>query len=269
MPESVVHANSRGGAAPLQGHYGVASRRNKNVQPPSRVRPAPQPPDYRLLARPRTNNYYSATGGCPCVPRAAAHPGSWRLKFAQLRSVDVPRGAQSKKAHVGHSCCVPRGDMYGWRPGPHRVLAKNTAASGLCDTFGNMAFKRKTSVEGGDSDVSSVNQRKLDDLESLILHEYDERRNIEMDVDELKEIQLQGTQDAYKLDYENEWKRRMASAASEDQLQDLLREVRDIVKRPLNQTNMDILRRIVEHQEKLIELRALKANEDYPQIIYP
>ena len=43
-------------------------------------------PNYKLLTIPRTNNYYAATGGCPCVPRVAAHPGSWRMKEAQLRS---------------------------------------------------------------------------------------------------------------------------------------------------------------------------------------
>ncbi|PWU84561.1 hypothetical protein C4B63_218g32 [Trypanosoma cruzi] len=89
------------------------------------------------------------------------------------------------------------------------------------------------------------------------------------DVDELKDIQQRGTHEDYRLDYFNEMKRKEASAASEAQLHDLLREVRAIVKRPLNQTNMDILRRVVDRQEYLMQLRARKANEDYPQIVYP
>ncbi|KEG08908.1 hypothetical protein DQ04_06201020 [Trypanosoma grayi] len=256
-------------AGPLQGSYSAAARHHKKYHQCDCYGHPMGLPNYKVLAQPRTNNYYSATGGCPCIPRAAAHPGSWRLKEAQLRSSKHSHGVGCMKTRPGATCCVHAGETYGWRPGPHTVLAKNTAASGLCDTFGNMAFKRPTGLRDKESDVSSVCQQKLEDLEALILEEHEARRNVEMDVDELKNIQLQGTQDAYKQDYGNEKKRQLAAAASEAQLNDLLREVRAIVKRPLNQTNMDILRSVVDRQERLMHLRKLKANEDFPKIIDP
>lgn len=266
-----VRAKSPAGVALPQVPQGAASPHSKKAQqnnPSRRLQPLP---NYKLLTQPRTNNYYAATGGCPCIPRAAAHPGSWRLRAVQLRSTTVPRGAHKNcgAAAAAASCCVPRGDMYGWRPGPHRVLARNTAASGLCDTFGNMAFKRPKKAGDGESEASHVDKQELEDLEELILEEHRARREVELDVEELKEIQRNGTQGAYKLDFENEKNRELAAAATEDQLNALLNEVRGIVKRPLNQTNMGILRRVVEKQEKLMELRRLKANETYPQIIYP
>ncbi|KAG8341303.1 hypothetical protein ERJ75_000356000 [Trypanosoma vivax] len=226
-------------------------------------------PNYKLLAQPRTNNYYASTGGCPCIPRVAAHPGSWRHKQGQLRSAAHGHVLSCTLKRPGNTCCVHAGETYGWRPGPHTVLAKNCAGSGLCDTFGNMAFKRPIRVRDRDSDVSSVCQQKLDDLEALILEEHERRRIVEMDIDELKEIKEKGTVDDYKLDFQNEKKREQASAASEEQLNDLLREVRGIVQRPLNHTNIDILRRIVRRQEHITQLRAQKAAEDFPPIIHP
>ncbi|EKG06018.1 hypothetical protein TCSYLVIO_002898 [Trypanosoma cruzi] len=254
---------------PMQGSYTVAARHQKKYHQCDCYGHPQGLPNYKILAQPRTNNYYLATGGCPCIPRAVAHPGSWRLKAAQLRSATQTHAVSCTKSRPDATCCVHAGETYGWKPGPHRVLAKNTAASGLCDTFGNMAFKKPTGVRDKDSDVSSVCQQKLEDLEALILDEHEARRNVEMDVDELKDIQQRGTHEDYRLDYFNEMKRKEASAASEAQLHDLLREVRAIVKRPLNQTNMDILRRVVDRQEYLMQLRARKANEDYPQIVYP
>ncbi|AAZ11059.1 uncharacterized protein TEOVI_000201200 [Trypanosoma equiperdum] len=226
-------------------------------------------PNYKVLAQPRTNNYYNATGGCPCIPRSAAHPGSWRNKREQLRSTanHFPFGCTKKRP--GTTCCVHAGETYGWLPGPHKVLAKNCAASGLCDTFGNMAFKKPIRSQDKDSDVSSVTTQKLAKLEELILREHGERRRIEMDVDELEDIKKRGAENDYKVDYENEKKRKQAMAASEGQLKELLREVRGIVNRPLNQTNIDILRGIVDRQEQFMQLRSLRAHEDFPPIIHP
>ncbi|RNE98312.1 hypothetical protein TraAM80_08842 [Trypanosoma rangeli] len=269
MADVTSNTKSQGGVAPMQGSYPVASRRHKKYHHCDCYGHPLGLPNYKLLAQPRTNNYYHATGGCPCIPRAVAHPGSWRLKSAQLRSATSVHPVNCTKKRFGPTCCVHTGQTYGWKPGPHIVLAKNTAASGLCDTFGNMAFKRRMEARDKDSDVSSVCPQKLEDLEALILEEHEARRNVEKDVDELKDIQLNGTQDDYKLDYRNEKLRKEAAAASEAQLHDLLREVRGIVKRPLNQTNMGILRRVVERQERLMQQRALKASEDYPQIVYP
>ncbi|RNF04657.1 uncharacterized protein Tco025E_07914 [Trypanosoma conorhini] len=269
MADATADAKPQEGAAPLQGSYPVASRHHKRPHPSAPYRRPVALPNYKVLAQPRTNNYYHATGGCPCIPRAVAHPGSWRLKEAQLRSSTAAHPATWSRKRPTATCCVHSAQTYGWKPGPHTVLAKNTAASGLCDTFGNMAFKRPTGVRDKDSEVSSVCAQKLEDLEALILEEHEARRNVEMDVGELQDIQREGTQDDYKLDYRNEKLRKEAAAASEAQLHDLLREVRGIVKRPLNQTNIDILRRVVERQECLMQQRALKAREDYPQIVFP
>ncbi|KAH9601008.1 hypothetical protein LSM04_006530 [Trypanosoma melophagium] len=253
--------------APLQGSYGAASRHHKKYHQCDCYGHTEGLPNYKVLAQPRTNNYYCATGGCPCIPRAVAHPGSWRLKASQLRSATHTLGVGCTKKRPGKTCCVHAGETYGWKPGPHTVLAKNTAASGLCDTFGNMAFKSRTGLRENVSDVSSVCTQKLEDLEALILEEHEARRNVEMDVDELKDIQEKGTQDLYKQEFENEKKRKLAAMATETQFNDLMREIRAIVKRPLNQINMDILRSVVERQERLMRLRAAKAHEDYPPIL--
>lgn len=117
--------------------------------------------------------------------------------------------------------------------------------------------------------MSSVTTQKLAKLEELILREHGERRRIEMDVDELEDIKKRGAENDYKVDYENEKKRKQAMAASEGQLKELLREVRGIVNRPLNQTNIDILRGIVDRQEQFMQLRSLRAHEDFPPIIHP
>ncbi|CCD17668.1 unnamed protein product [Trypanosoma congolense IL3000] len=226
-------------------------------------------PNYKALAQPRTNNYYNAVGGCPCIPRSVARPGSWRQKRDQIRSASNYRQTWCAKGHPNATCCVHAGEAYGWLPGPHGVLSKNCAASGLCDTFGNMEFKRPPRRGDIGSDVSSVNTQKLEGLESLILKEHGERRRIEMDVDELEEIKKKGTEEDYKLDFHNEKSRKLAMAATESQLKGLVREVRGIVDRPLNQTNIDILRGIIDRQERLMKLRAAKATEDFPPIIHP
>ncbi|KAK7198081.1 hypothetical protein NESM_000764200 [Novymonas esmeraldas] len=217
-------------------------------------------PDYKLLAMPRTNNYYAATGGCPCVPRVAAHPGSWRLKEGQLRSAAYRSGTgcdnKGKSTASGAGCCYHSGDQFGWRRGPHRVLDKNTAATGKCDTFGNLAFKSTSgayrSGSGDDfSDVSSASPQKLEDLEALILEEHQQRMRVEADVDELADIQQSGTADLYKKTHNDAARRRLLAQISDVELQELLREVKDIVDRPLHQTNMDLLRRILHRQEHL------------------
>lgn len=231
-------------------------------------------PNYKLLAIPRTNNYYAATGGCPCIPRAAAHPGSWRLKESQMRSATYRHGTGclKKSQHPGpapqHCCCRHTGYQYGWKPGPHTVYAKNTAATGKCDTFGNLAFKSKSnayhSIDDDVSDVSSATPQKLADLEALILEEHDQRMLVEMDVEELDEVQKSGTQEAFKKNFEKEALRRRLATISEQELQDLLREIKDIVERPLNQTNMDLLRRILVRQDHLQKQREYYAAKKVP-----
>ncbi|KAG5497629.1 hypothetical protein JKF63_03894 [Porcisia hertigi] len=226
-------------------------------------------PDYKLLAIPRTNNYYAATGGCPCIPRVAAHPGSWRLKEGQLRSSTYRcgTGCIKKSAALNSRCCHHSGDQYGWRRGPHTVLDKNTAATGKCDTFGNLAFKSKSSAYGavyGDdlSDVSSASPQKLEDLEALILEEHQQRMRVEEDVDELVTIKHDGTADFYKKKYNDAARRRLLSQISDVELEDLIRDVKNIVNRPLNQTNMDLLRRILHRQEHLQRQREYYAARD-------
>ena len=171
-------------------------------------------PNYKLLTIPRTNNYYAATGGCPCVPRVAAHPGSWRMKEAQLRS-----------------------STYG------------------CGSGCNLAFKSKSGlyrpVEDDVSEVSSASPQKLEDLEALILEEHQQRMRVEEDVEELAAIQQTGTADIYKKDHDEARRRHQLAQVSEAGLQELLREVKDIADRPLNQTNMELLHRILLRQEHL------------------
>ncbi|AYU81368.1 hypothetical protein, conserved [Leishmania donovani] len=226
-------------------------------------------PNYKLLTIPRTNNYYAATGGCPCVPRVAAHPGSWRLKQGQLRSSTYRcgTGCIKKSAALTLGCCHHSGDQYGWRRGPHTVLDKNTAATGKCDTFGNLAFKSTSraycAVDGDDlSDVSSASPQKLEDLEALILEEHQQRMRVEEDVDELAGIQRDGTADWYKKIHHDAERRRLLAQISEVELQDLLRDVKNIVDRPLNQTNMDLLRRILHRQEHLQRQREYYAAQE-------
>jgi hypothetical protein len=217
-------------------------------------------PNYKLLTIPRTNNYYAATGGCPCIPRVAAHPGSWRLKEAQLRSSTYRCGSGCvKKEKSGTAsegpCCHHSGHQYGWRPGPHTVLDKNTAAIGKCDTFGNLAFKSKSGayrpIDDDVSEVSSASPQKLGDLEALILEEHQQRIRVEEDIEELEAIQQNGTAELYKTDRDEALRRRQLAQVSETDLQELLREVKSIANRPLNQTNMDLLRRILQRQEHL------------------
>ncbi|KAG5471716.1 hypothetical protein LSCM4_03268 [Leishmania orientalis] len=226
-------------------------------------------PNYKLLTIPRTNNYYAATGGCPCVPRVAAHPGSWRLKEGQLRSSTYRcgTGCTKKSPAATSGCCHHSGDQYGWQRGPHTVLHKNTAAAGKCDTFGNLAFKSTSgaycAVDGDDlSDVSSASPQKLEDLEALILEEHQQRMRVEEDVDELAGIQHNGTADVYKKRYNDAARRRLLSQISEVELQELLRDVKNIVDRPLNQTNMDRLRRILQRQEHLQRQREYYAAQE-------
>ncbi|KAG5471390.1 hypothetical protein LSCM1_01474 [Leishmania martiniquensis] len=226
-------------------------------------------PNYKLLTIPRTNNYYAATGGCPCVPRVAAHPGSWRLKEGQLRSSTYRcgTGCVKKSSAATAGCCHHSGDQYGWRRGPHTVLHKSTAATGKCDTFGNLAFKSTSSAYGaadGDdlSDVSSASPKKLEDLEALILEEHQQRMRVEEDVDELAGIQQNGTADVYKKSYNDAARRRLLSQISDVELQELLRDVKNIVDRPLNQTNMDRLRRIIQRQEHLQRQREYYAAQE-------
>ncbi|KPA78857.1 hypothetical protein ABB37_05931 [Leptomonas pyrrhocoris] len=215
-------------------------------------------PNYKLLAIPRTNNYYAATGGCPCIPRVAARPGSWRMKKSQLRSSTHRCGngcTKNEKSTSGGPCCHHSGDQYGWRPGPHTVLDKNTAATGKCDTFGNLAFKSKSRayrpIEDDISDVSSASPQKLEDLNALILEEHQQRMRVEADIDELAEIQRNGTAEVYKKEFEEARRRRLLAQLSEAELQELLREVKDVSDRPLNQTNMELLQRILQRQDHL------------------
>lgn len=228
-------------------------------------------PNYKLLAIPRTNNYHAATGGCPCIPRVAAHPGSWRLKEGQMRSSTHRCGTgcikKEKGAAVSTACCHHSGDEYGWRRGPHSVLDKNTAATGKCDTFGNLAFKSKSAayrpvLDDDFSDVSSASPQKLEDLEALILEEHQQRMRVEADVDELAAIEADGTADLYKKRYNDEARRRMLAQISDAELQELLREVKGIVNRPLNQTNMDLLRRLLHRQEHLQRQREYYAAQE-------
>eukprot|EP00796_Vickermania_ingenoplastis_P009668 gene9668-6765_t len=227
-------------------------------------------PDYKLLAQPRTNNYYAAVGGCPCIPRAPAHPGSWRLKKAQMRSAThrcgngcINRYPQSHS----HTCCVHTGHQYGWRPGPHTVKAKNTAATGKCDTWGNLAFRSNNPAylpaEDNVSDVSSVSPQKLADLEGLILEEHENRVRVEADVNQLKDIKDTNTANLYKGDREVERRRHNFADPSEEQLNELLRAVKDIVQRPLNQINMDLLVRIIRRQQLLQRKRDYDAAQLY------
>lgn len=224
-------------------------------------------PDYKQLQMPRTNNYYAATGGCPCIPRAAAHPGSWRLREAQMRSSTHRCGSGCIKKHpeATHKCCQHSGFQYGWHAGPHTVKGKNTAAAGKCDTFGNLAFKSTSGAympaEDNVSDVSSVSPGKLEDLEALILEEHQSRIRAECDLDELRAIHDDGGQDAIKRAKVLEDRRRAAARASEGEMNELLREVRDIVGRPLNQTNMGVLRRILDRQEILQRNRDHRASK--------
>lgn len=227
-------------------------------------------PDYKLLAQPRTNNYYAAVGGCPCIPRAPAHPGSWRLKKAQMRSAThrcgngcINRYPQSHS----HTCCVHTGHQYGWRPGHHVVKAKNTAATGKCDTFGNLAFRSKNKAylpaEDNVSELSSVCPEKLADLEQLILEEHRSRVRVEADVNQLKDIRDTNTAHIFKDDREVERRRHHFADPSEEQLNELLREIRDIVQRPLHQINMDLLIRIIRRQELLQKKRDYDAAQLY------
>lgn len=224
-------------------------------------------PDYKMLQMPRTNNYYAATGGCPCIPRAPAHPGSWRLRKAQMRSSThrCGNGCVNKHPEITHKCCQHSGYQYGWRPGPHTVKGKNTAATGKCDTFGNLAFKSQSRaympVDDDVSDLSSVSPQKLEDLEALILEEHEARVRVESDVQELKEIYDSDTQESYKQDKELKDRRRFASYATEEQLSELLREIRGVVNRPLNQINMDLVRRIIARQEMLQRNRDYQASK--------
>lgn len=217
-------------------------------------------PDYKLLAIPRTNNYYAATGGCPCIPRVAAHPGSWRLKESQLRSSTYRCGTgctRKEKTVAGGEapCCHHSGHQYGWRPGPHTVREGNTAATGKCDTFGNLAFKSKSSayrpIADDISEVSSASPQKLEDLEALILEEHQQRMRVEADVEELAAIQQDGTAELYKKDHDEARRRQQLAQVSEQELLELLREVKGIADRPLNQTNMELLRRILQRQDHL------------------
>ncbi|KPI85751.1 hypothetical protein ABL78_5200 [Leptomonas seymouri] len=221
-------------------------------------------PNYKLLTIPRTNNYYAATGGCPCIPRVAAHPGSWRLKESQLRSSTYRCGNGCTKSKSGDGqCCYHSGDQYGWRPGPHTVLDKNTAATGKCDTFGNLAFKSKSKaylpIDDDISDVSSACTQKLEDLEALILEEHQQRMRVEEDVDELTGIHQDDTAELYKRDYNRARRFRELAQISEEELHELLREVKGISDRPLNQTNMELLRRILQRQEHLQRQREYHA----------
>ncbi|CCW69838.1 unnamed protein product [Phytomonas sp. Hart1] len=197
-------------------------------------------PDYKLLAIPRTNNFYATVGGCPCIPRARAHPGSWRLRSAQRQS----------------AC----GDGYGWKPGPHTVHASNTAAHGKCDTFGNLAFKssrlaRLAGKNDNTRDLSGVSPQKLEDLETLVLEEHNARVLVESDIEQLRSIRDSGTQKEYVQKIKDEERRRRQTEATEKQLNELLNDIRGIVSKPLHQTNMDILRRIIARHELTQENR--------------
>ncbi|CCW65613.1 unnamed protein product [Phytomonas sp. EM1] len=222
-------------------------------------------PEYKLLAMPRTNNFYAAVGGCPCIPRTPAHPGSWRLKAAQLRSATHGGGScicKNPSAASNIRCCFHSGAAYGWKPGPHPVHAKNTAACGKCDTFGNLAFKSKrlarlAGCEEDGSDLSSVSPQKLEDLETLVLEEHGARVLVESDIKKLREMQESGSQKTYMQALADEERRRRLAEATEGQLNELLNDIRGIVERPLNQTNMDILHRIIARQEQA------QRNRDY------
>lgn len=164
-------------------------------------------------------------------------------------------------------CCTHTGHQYGWKCGPHSVKAQNTAAVGKCDTFGNMGFKTASRAyqpnSDSISDLSSVSLQKLEDLEALILEEYQARCLVESDVRDLKAIQQSGTADTYRQERHIEAQRQLMSQATEPELNELLRDIRRIVDRPLNQTNMDLLRRILRRQEMLQRQREYHANKKF------
>lgn len=227
-------------------------------------------PDYRLLAQPRTSNYYASAGGCPCIPRAAAHPGSWRLKQHQMRSAThrCTHGCVNRlpQSHT-HDCCIHDGYQYGWRPGPHRVKSKNTACRGKCDTFGNLAFKSRNKVylpeEDNVSEVSSAGSEKLGALEDLILEEHQSRQRAEMDVNQLKDIKGSNTANLYKDDRAVENSRKKFAQPTEEILDELLRQIKGITKLPLHQINMELLNRIIERQEMIMAKRQYDAGQKY------
>ncbi|EPY32914.1 hypothetical protein STCU_02579 [Strigomonas culicis] len=156
----------------------------------------------------------------------------------------------------GSGCCQHTGHEYGWRPGPHTVPPKNTAATGKCDTFGNMAFKSTAGyLNDNVSELSSVSPQKLEDLEALILEEHEARLRAEQDLAELKDIEAAGTQDQYKS------VKKLQVDVSEDDLNELLQDVKLVVDRPLNQTNIDCLRRLLVRQEEQQRLREYNASK--------
>lgn len=225
-------------------------------------------PDYKLLAMPRTNNYYAAVGGCPCIPRAPAHPGSWRLKNAQMKSAAHRCGNGCvNRSPLAHTCCIHSGHQYGWKAGPHVVKAKHTAAAGKCDTWGNLAFRSTNRAylpaEDDVSDLSSVSPQKLADLEELVLREHHSRMRVEADVHQLVDVKDTNTANLYKGDREVEHRRRNFADPSEEQLNELLREIREIVQRPLHQINMDLLVRVIRRQELLQKKRDYDAAQLY------
>lgn len=227
-------------------------------------------PDYRLLAQPRTSNYYAACGGCPCIPRAAAHPGSWRLKQHQMRSAThrCTHGCVNRlpQSHT-HDCCIHDGYQYGWRPGPHRVRCENTASHGKCDTFGNLAFKSRKKVylpeEDNVSELSSAGSEKLGALEKRILEEHQSRKRAETDVNELKDIQGLNIAHLYKDDRAVQKSRDVYAQPTEDMLDELLRQIKDITKLPLHQTNMELLNRIIQKQEMTMGKRKYDGAQKY------
>lgn len=158
-----------------------------------------------------------------------------------------------------HDCCIHDGYQYGWRPGPHVVKCKNTACHGKCDTFGNLAFKSKNKAylppEDDVSELSSVNSEKLENLESLILEEHNSRKRAETDVNELKDINETQTSHLYKADRAVQGSQRIFAEPTEAQLNDLLRQIKDIVQLPLNQINIDLLMRIIRRQEIIMRKR--------------
>lgn len=265
-------------------------------------------PDYGVLAIPRTNNYYAAVGGCPCIPRCGGRPGGYSMRSQQTRSVRNEYSATNNCDRHNHTCsCGGSGKAkqaaasgsgdkvvdkrttqlknmnqylygqyeYGWRPGPHTVNPANTAATGKCDTYGNMAFKSTNRAHGigamdDCSDCSSAGATKLADLEELILEEHAGRMRVEADLTQLRTIADDGTADAVLQEAAEAEKNatrtngtRAMAQASQDDINELLREIKTIRGKPLNQTNMDMLRRILEKQEAIRRKKDYDANLAY------
>lgn len=179
---------------------------------------------------------------------------------------------QSSTHRCGHGCINRRpaackGTPYGWRAGPHTVKAKNTAAEGKCDTFGNLAFKSKSKAylpaEDDVEALSSVSPQSLKHLEELILEEHERRMRVEADTEHLKQIKETNTGHLFTHDRVVEHRRGQYADPSEEQLNELLREIRDIVRRPLHQINMDLLIRIIRRQEILQRKREYDASKLY------